>query len=114
MNKTIIVTFDGDIHFIVGRSPAEVATSAGKGSFLPLPNGSLIASSSIKGFYTHEDYVELQAAAAHHKRRDYLGTDGYWHGPDGAMLEKADLPRLINKVTNHHELQQTNKPAIHQ
>ena len=106
--KAVLVNFDGSAHFFAGKEPKDFVTALQRDKFIALPSGSLIATASVKGVYTYEDYMNLHYTADHHKRHEWLSTDGYWHGPRGEMLERADLTGLINKCY----VPETNKEAI--
>lgn len=95
---TVVSTFDGDAYFIVGRTPEQVQSAIKGNQFMRLPSGSFVAVSSIKGITTYEDYRTAHEVADHHKRREWLGKDGYWHAPDGSLIEKTDTARIIQRA----------------
>ena len=95
---TVVSTFDGDAYFIVGRTPDQIQPLTKGNQFMRLPNGSYIASSSIKAISSYEDYKTALDVADHHKRREWLGKDGYWHSADGAMIERVDVERYLQRT----------------
>lgn len=108
--KTVLVDFDGGTYFFAGKEPRDFIPLLEKQKYIALPSGSVIATSSVKGVYTYEDYQNLHETADRSKRHEWLAVDGYWHAADGAMLEKAQTKRLINQTIQH--VPETNKNTL--
>lgn len=109
--KAILVSFGGSAHFFSGKEPKDFAVALQRDKFISLPSGSIVATSGIQGVYTYEDYRNIHETAERHKRHEWLSSDGNWRDGSGAIVEKADITRLIQKA-DQHAIQETNQRTL--
>jgi len=87
ITKHIITLYDGDIYILEGyTSPQSIWDAIGKMSRIQMPNGDLIATSSISKIQSYESYAFQKDAGARHKRGQFL-KGGSWYDNQGEVCD---------------------------
>ncbi len=93
--KTLIRTYENDIHIIDGKTPAEILSIIKDQDFVQMPNGSIIHRKSIAALQTYEDYTFQVDQKNRHKKGQFLKS-GEWNDEKGIICT-ADLFRITGE-----------------